>query len=80
MNGGRRERDDAKMRQIDIAPERIGDEIDMVAELTECFDPMVFAERRTPRLEERLGRQHQYAWGRASRPVPPPRRVRSMFD
>ena len=43
------------------APERIGDEIDRMAELGQRLDAMVFAEWRAARLEERLRRQHQDA-------------------
>jgi hypothetical protein len=49
--------------QRDVGPERIRDEIDLMAEITEGPDAVIFAERRATRLEERLWRDHQNAHG-----------------
>ena len=46
---------------VDVAADRIGDQIDAVPELDQRLDAVVFAERRAARLEERLGREHQDA-------------------
>ena len=47
--------------QLDITADRIGHEIDVMAELAERFDAVVLAEGRAARLEERLRREHQDA-------------------
>ncbi len=52
---------DPQIRQLDITTDRIGDQIDVMAEFAESFDAVVFAEGRAARLEERLGREHQDA-------------------
>jgi hypothetical protein len=44
-----------------IAPDRVGHQIDVVAQLAERLDPVVLAERRAPGLEKRLGGLHQDA-------------------
>ena len=44
---------------LDVTPERVGDQIDGVTERDERLDAVEFAERGAPRLEERLGRNHQ---------------------
>ena len=46
---------------VDIAADRIGHQIDVMAELAERLDAVVFAEGRAARLEERLRREHQDA-------------------
>lgn len=51
--------DDAQVRQVDVAADRVGHQVDMVAILDEGLDTVEFAERRATRLEERLGREHQ---------------------
>ena len=51
---------DAQARQRDILAEWIGDEVDRVAEIEKRADAVILAERGAPRLEERLGRDHQY--------------------
>ena len=51
--------EDAQTRQRDILAERIGDEVDRVAEIEKRADAVILAERRAPRLEKRLGRDHQ---------------------
>ena len=48
---------------VDVLAERIGDEIDLMAERGQRADAMKLAERRAARLEERLGRDHQNAHG-----------------
>ncbi len=45
----------------DVGPERIGHEVDGMAELGQRLDAVVFAEWRAARLEERLRGQHQDA-------------------
>ena len=56
-----RRSNDPQVRQVDVGADGIRHQIDMVAELGECLDSMVFAEWRAPRLEERLGGEHQDA-------------------
>ena len=51
--------EDAQPRQRDVAPERIGDEVDGVPEIEQGADAVVFAERGAPGLEERLRRNHE---------------------
>ena len=48
-------------RELDVTPERIGDEIDGMAQVEERADTVILAERRSPGLEERLRRNHQNA-------------------
>src|SRR5207237_4633575 len=48
-------------RQRHVAPERVRDEIDRVAELDERANAMKFAERCAPGLEERLRCDHEDA-------------------
>ena len=57
--GGRRHRKIVRPGSDDILAEGIGHEIDRVTQLEQGADAMVFAERRPPRLEERLGGDHQ---------------------
>ena len=78
-NGGRQLRCTFKPGKRDVSAERIGDEIDRVAEVGQRADPVVFAERRAPRLEERLGGDHQDAHG-SVRPVAPARAVRRPIE
>ena len=49
----------AQARHRDVPAERIGDEIDGMAEIEKRADAVILAERGAPRLEERLGRDHQ---------------------
>ena len=51
-----------QIRQIDILPDRVGHQIDVVAKLDEHLNPVVLAEGGAPRLEERLWSEHQDAW------------------
>ena len=51
--------EDAQPRQADVAAERIGDQVDGVAQVGERADAVVLAERGAPGLEERLRRQHE---------------------
>ncbi len=51
--------EDAQPRQTDVAPERIGDEVDGVPEIDEGADAVVLAERGAPGLEKRLRRNHE---------------------
>ena len=53
--------EDAQVRQLDVTTDRIGHQVDVMAELAERFDAVVLAEGRAARLEERLGREHQDA-------------------
>jgi hypothetical protein len=57
--------EDAQPRHRHGLAERIGHEVDLVAERGERADAMELAERRAARLEERLGRDHQdaHGWG-----------------
>ena len=50
---------DAQARHRDVVTERIGDEIDGVSERRQRANAMELGERRAPRLEERLRRDHQ---------------------
>ncbi len=57
----------------DVAAERVRHQIDLMAERRQRADAMKFAERGAPRLEERLGCDHQNAHGRvifARNPAP----------
>ena len=73
---------------LDVLPERIGDEIDGVTQRDERLDAVEFAERGAPRLEERLGRNHQdvhwrpqpteYTGPLCTRSIWQPARVRSV--
>ncbi len=47
--------------QRDVLSEGVGDEVHLMAESRERADPVVLAERRPARFEERLGRDHQDA-------------------
>ena len=60
-NGGRSDRKMRRFGSVDVAADRIGDQIDVMAELAERLDAVVFAERGAARLEERLRREHQDA-------------------
>ena len=53
--------EDAQIRQLDITADRIGHQIDVMAEFAERLDAVVLAEGRAARLEKRLGREHQDA-------------------
>ncbi len=53
--------ENAEIGELDIAADRIGHQVDVMAELTEGFDAVVLAEGRAARLEKRLGREHQDA-------------------
>jgi hypothetical protein len=44
---------------VDVFAEWIGDEVDRVPEIQQRADAVIFAEWGAPRLEERLGGDHQ---------------------
>ncbi len=68
-NGGRTHRKTRSPGSVDVLAERVRDEVDRVARASvERPDPVVFAERRPPGLEERLRRDHQYAHGLNGQP------------
>ncbi len=52
---------DAQAGHLHVVTERIGDEIDLMAEGRQRADAMKLAEGRSTRLEERLRRDHQNA-------------------
>jgi hypothetical protein len=52
---------DAQAWKLDVTADGIRDEIDVMAELAQRLDAVIFAERRAARLEERLRREHQDA-------------------
>jgi hypothetical protein len=56
--------------QRHVPPEGIRHEIHRVAEVGQRPDPMVFAERRAPGLEERFGGDHEDAHGSVRSPAP----------
>src|SRR4030095_13233560 len=51
--------DDPEIRELHVCTDRVGDEIDLMTELHQRFDPVIFAERRAARLEEWLRGEHQ---------------------
>jgi hypothetical protein len=53
--------DDPQVRQLDIRPDRIRDQVHLMPQINEGLDAVEFAEGRAPGLEKRLRRQHQDA-------------------
>ena len=66
--------DDREARDAHVAAERVGDQVDAVAEFAERLDAVVLAEGGPARLEERLGtsirtRAEAVAFGTVPRPL-----------
>ena len=57
--GRPRRAENVQSGQFDVPAKWIGDEIHRVAKIEERANPVVFAERRAPRLEKRLRGDHQ---------------------
>ncbi len=55
--------EDAQAGHLHVVTERVGDEIDLMAEGRHRADAMKLAEGRSTRLEKRLRRDHQNAQG-----------------
>ena len=43
-----------------VFPDRIGDQVDLVAQLAESFNPEIFRKRSPPGLKKRFRGDHQY--------------------
>jgi hypothetical protein len=59
QEGGAQTAEDAQAGHLDVFTERIGDEIDGMAQRRQRSDAVELGERGAPGLEERLGRDHQ---------------------
>ena len=53
--------ENAQIRQLNVATDRVRDQVNVMAKFTERLDAVVFAERGPARLKKRLGREHQDA-------------------
>ena len=55
--------EDPEIGKLNVSSDRIGNQIDVMAEFTEGLDAVLLAEGGAARLEKRLGREHQDAHG-----------------
>jgi hypothetical protein len=51
--------DDPQVRHLDVGPERIGDQVDVMPEFGQRLDSVIFTEGGAAGFEERLRGEHQ---------------------
>ena len=67
-----RDPSDSQTGEGDVLPERIGHEVGLVTQVGEGFEADINADRGSPRLEKRLGGEHQDLHGRRGHSSSPP--------